>query len=71
MLRFREEILAKAKVAQNAAVQQRIMLQPRYMLSAWVPIKNEARGAVPASHIPSFAKRCGVLFAMAAWWCQR
>ena len=34
MLRFREEILAEAQVAQNAAVQQRIMLQPRYVLSA-------------------------------------
>ena|GEM_PF-5063800 len=34
MLRFREEILAEAQVAQNAAVQQRIMLQPRHVLSA-------------------------------------
>ena len=34
MLRFQEEIPDEAQVAQNAAVQQRIMLQPRYVLSA-------------------------------------
>jgi hypothetical protein len=34
MLRFREEILADTVIAQNAAVQQYIMLHCRYVLSA-------------------------------------